>query len=89
MSLPNSNARLLIIDDDPAVREVLVEFLGYRYECTGVGSAEEALAHLRGIRQTILLTPAEARAAVTIRGAFKFTGRNRPLRKPRIADPRT
>nr|MDQ5839094.1 response regulator [Acidobacteriota bacterium] len=47
MSLPNSNARLLIVDDDPAIREILLEFLGYRYECSAVGSAVEALALLR------------------------------------------
>jgi putative two-component system response regulator len=56
MSLANSNARLLIIDDDPAVREVLVEFLGYRYECTGVGSAEEALARLGAQRFQLVVS---------------------------------
>jgi response regulator RpfG family c-di-GMP phosphodiesterase len=56
MSLPNSNARLLVIDDDPAVREVLVEFLGYRYECTGVGSAGEALALLGAERFQLVVS---------------------------------
>src|SRR5438270_1871145 len=56
MFLPNSNARLLIIDDDPGVREVLLEFLGCRYDCSGVGSAVEALALLRTERFQIVVT---------------------------------
>ena len=56
MSLPNSNARLLIIDDDPAVKAVLIEFLGCRYECTGVGSAEEALALLSAERFQLVIS---------------------------------
>jgi response regulator RpfG family c-di-GMP phosphodiesterase len=36
-------ARLLIADDDAAVRGVLEEFLCDEYECEAVGSAEEAL----------------------------------------------
>jgi putative two-component system response regulator len=47
MSLPNSNARVLIVDDDPGIREILLEFLGYRYDCAAVGSGVEALALLR------------------------------------------
>ena len=46
MSLPESDARLLIADDDECVRAVLNEFLSSRYECRAVGSAEEALALL-------------------------------------------
>ena len=46
MSLPNNAARLLIADDDAAVRGVLREFLSAEYECESVGSAEEALALL-------------------------------------------
>lgn len=36
-------ARLLVADDDAAVRSVLAEFLSAEYECEAVGSAEEAL----------------------------------------------
>ncbi|MBV8855880.1 MAG: response regulator [Acidobacteria bacterium] len=36
-------ARLLVADDDAAVRSVLSEFLSAEYECEAVGSAEEAL----------------------------------------------
>ena len=36
-------ARLLIADDDPAVKSVLEEFLCLEHDCESVGSAEEAL----------------------------------------------
>ena len=39
-------ARLLVADDDAAVRSVLAESLGAEYECEAVGSAEEALGLL-------------------------------------------
>src|SRR4051812_6066235 len=48
MSLPTNAARLLIADDDAAVRSVLREFLSVEYECESVGSAEEALSLLDG-----------------------------------------
>lgn len=35
--------RILIIDDEPAIRNVLSEILCENYDCTAVGSAEEAL----------------------------------------------
>jgi response regulator RpfG family c-di-GMP phosphodiesterase len=41
--LPATGARLLIADDDPAVRSLLEEFLCHECECESVGSAEEAL----------------------------------------------
>jgi response regulator RpfG family c-di-GMP phosphodiesterase len=41
--LPTAGARLLIADDDAAVRSVLEEFLCNECECESVGSAEEAL----------------------------------------------
>jgi response regulator RpfG family c-di-GMP phosphodiesterase len=56
MFLPNSNARLLIVDDDLGVREILLEFLGSRYDCSGVGSAVEALALLRVERFEVVVT---------------------------------
>jgi response regulator RpfG family c-di-GMP phosphodiesterase len=40
-------ARILIIDDEPSVRNVLCDLLSARYECAGVASAREALALLR------------------------------------------
>jgi response regulator RpfG family c-di-GMP phosphodiesterase len=41
--LPMVGARLLIADDDAAVRSVLEEFLCHECECESVGSAEEVL----------------------------------------------
>src|SRR5688500_9041534 len=41
--LPTAGGRLLIADDDAAVRGVLEEFLCQEHECESVGSAEEAL----------------------------------------------
>jgi response regulator RpfG family c-di-GMP phosphodiesterase len=46
--LPSNGARLLIADDDPAVRSVLEEFLCHEHDCESVGSAEEALRLLGG-----------------------------------------
>ncbi|HEY0173837.1 MAG TPA: HD domain-containing phosphohydrolase [Pyrinomonadaceae bacterium] len=41
--LPAGGARLLIADDDAAVRGVLEDFLCLEHDCESVGSAEEAL----------------------------------------------
>ena len=43
-------ASILIADDDPEIRDVLFELLSEEYECLAVGSAEEALAELRGAK---------------------------------------
>ncbi|HYH86330.1 MAG TPA: response regulator, partial [Pyrinomonadaceae bacterium] len=40
-------ARVLIADDEPEIRSVLADLLGPAYDCTTVGSAEDALSHLR------------------------------------------
>jgi putative two-component system response regulator len=40
-------ARVLIVDDEPEIREMLCELLGFDYDCEGASSAEEALAQLR------------------------------------------
>jgi response regulator RpfG family c-di-GMP phosphodiesterase len=37
------NIRVLVADDDELIRDVLGEFVGRFYDCTSVGSAEEAL----------------------------------------------
>ena len=41
-------ARVLIVDDEPEIREMLCDLLGIDYECEGASSAEEALALLPG-----------------------------------------
>jgi response regulator RpfG family c-di-GMP phosphodiesterase len=43
----NAKARILVVDDEPEIREVLCELFGYDYECAAAGSAEEALQTLR------------------------------------------
>jgi DNA-binding NtrC family response regulator len=43
---PACPARLLVVDDDEAVRSVLAEFLTAEYECESACSAEEALGLL-------------------------------------------
>ncbi|HLM59724.1 MAG TPA: EAL domain-containing protein [Pyrinomonadaceae bacterium] len=42
-----NRARILIVDDEPFVRNLLREILSEDYECVDAGSAEEALALLR------------------------------------------
>ena len=49
-------ARLLIADDDVAVRSVLTDFLGADYECQTVGSAEGALELLESGEYQIVLS---------------------------------
>jgi diguanylate cyclase (GGDEF)-like protein len=43
----NHKARILIVDDEPGIRNVLCDLLHESYECKAVGSAEEALEILR------------------------------------------
>jgi putative two-component system response regulator len=40
-------ARVLIVDDEPEIREMLCDLLGLDYDCEGAASAEDALAQLR------------------------------------------
>ena len=39
-----AKTRILVVDDEPEIRDVLCELLGDRYECIPASSAEEALA---------------------------------------------
>ncbi|MGZ8834630.1 MAG: HD domain-containing phosphohydrolase [Pyrinomonadaceae bacterium] len=47
MSQEQTKPRLLIVDDEPAVRGVLRDLLGGSYDCAEASSAEEALDQLR------------------------------------------
>ncbi|HEV2761875.1 MAG TPA: HD domain-containing phosphohydrolase [Pyrinomonadaceae bacterium] len=49
-------ARILITDDQPEIRGVLYDLLSENYECQTAGSAEEALARLRGGEFDIVIT---------------------------------
>ena len=35
--------RVLVVEDEPTVRDLLCEILGHDYECSAVGTAEEGL----------------------------------------------
>lgn len=49
-------ARILITDDEPEIREVLFDLLSAEYDCTAVGSAEEALEAMRAGEFSIVLS---------------------------------
>jgi diguanylate cyclase len=51
-----TSPRILIVDDEPVIRDVLVELLGETYECRDVSSAEEALGLLRAEEFDLVLS---------------------------------
>ena len=55
-------ARVLIVDDDAAVRDLLCYVLSERYECHEARSAEQALAKLRGQKFALMLSDIEMEA---------------------------
>jgi len=51
------SAKILIVDDDPAVRDSIHEFLTIMdYQASAVGSAEEAMAFLRDQHMDVIIT---------------------------------
>jgi putative nucleotidyltransferase with HDIG domain len=52
----NAKARILVVDDEPEIREVLCELLCDDYECAAAGSAEEALQTLRESRFNLIIS---------------------------------
>jgi response regulator RpfG family c-di-GMP phosphodiesterase len=56
LTQPNVKGRLLIADDEPEIRNILQEFLCGNYECSAVGSAEEALALLAASKYDIVIS---------------------------------
>ena len=46
-AVDNIENRILIVDDEPEIRELLSDFLGDSYECLQVESAESALAEIK------------------------------------------
>ncbi len=57
MTDPNEKPRILIVDDDPRICELLSRFLGPEgYECATAVSGEEALSVLRTRRYDLVLT---------------------------------
>ncbi len=51
-----ARARVLVVDDEPEIREILCDLLGFDYECAAAASAEEALAHLRAERRDLVIS---------------------------------
>lgn len=49
-------AHILVVEDEPEIRDVLREFLSRSYECTAVDSAEEALALISRQRFDLILS---------------------------------
>src|SRR5829696_173869 len=49
-------ARLLVVDDEPEIREILCDLLGFDYECASASSAEEALEHLRADKRDLVIS---------------------------------
>ena len=48
--------RILVVDDEPDIREVLTDLLGGAYACTAAGSAEEALGLLGAHEYQLVLS---------------------------------
>ncbi len=51
-----SKLRILVVDDEPEIRDVLCELLSDDYECMAAASAEEALELLRGTRFELVIS---------------------------------
>jgi diguanylate cyclase (GGDEF)-like protein/PAS domain S-box-containing protein len=52
----NGWSRILIIDDEPAIRDLLREYLSESYQCAEAGSAEDALELLRAEKFDLVLS---------------------------------
>src|ERR1044072_8228703 len=48
--------RILVVDDEPEIRDVLCELLGDHHECVPAASAEEALQLIRGGRFGLIIS---------------------------------
>ena len=49
------NGRVLVVDDDPLIRDVMAELLGESYELTTAASGEEALESAEKLRPDLVL----------------------------------
>jgi response regulator RpfG family c-di-GMP phosphodiesterase len=49
-------ARVLVVDDEPEIRDVLCDLLGFDYDCAAVSSAEEALAYLGAHKRDLVIS---------------------------------
>jgi CheY-like chemotaxis protein len=48
--------RILLVEDDPAVRHTVSRILGEAYEVDAVANGEEAIAHVARARPDVVLT---------------------------------
>ena len=48
--------RILIVDDEVEITEILADLLSEEYECLRAASAEEALAHLHGSQFQLVIS---------------------------------
>jgi response regulator RpfG family c-di-GMP phosphodiesterase len=56
LELRSGGPRVLVVDDEPEVRNLLCELLGDGYDCTPAASAEEALAKLAAAKFDLVLS---------------------------------
>jgi response regulator RpfG family c-di-GMP phosphodiesterase len=56
LELRSGKPRVLVVDDEPEVRNLLCELLGEGYDCTPAASAEEALARLDAAEFDLVLS---------------------------------
>jgi len=56
LELRSGKPRVLVVDDEPEVRNLLCDLLGERYDCTPAASAEEALSKLDAAEFDLLLS---------------------------------
>jgi putative nucleotidyltransferase with HDIG domain len=49
-------ARVLIVDDEPEIREILCDLLSFDYQCASVSSAEEAIESLRAEKVELVIS---------------------------------
>jgi diguanylate cyclase (GGDEF)-like protein len=52
----STRARILIIDDEPNIRDILAELLAEQYECLVTSSAEQGLEVLRATQVSLVIT---------------------------------
>ena len=59
----NASPRILIVDDEAEITEILADLLSEDYVCLRAGSADQALAELRSRRNGLMMSPLRAGVA--------------------------
>ena len=75
------SGRVLIVDDEQAVRDLLEAILGGRYECVAVADAEAALAALAAAEFDVVLTDIlmTGRSGLALCGLIRERWRQTPV----------